>query len=212
MRFSGLLAFIAILGCASKRVSAENGIPLPALETYLALSSAQRPPLAGQSFATQPLTRDQAEACQKLLVADWRARIRRERAAELKKRSIALGDKEMPFFYKVFGEKSAKGRSLYISMHGGGNAPLQVNDQQWRNQQRLYELEEGVYVAPRASTNTWNLWHEAHIDQFFDRLIQDMIVLEDVDPNRVYIMGYSAGGDGVYQLAPAWPIDWRRQR
>ena len=24
-----------------------------------------------------------------------------------------------------------------------------------------------------------------------------------VDPNRVYLMGYSAGGDGVYQLAPA---------
>ena len=36
----------------------------------------------------------------------------------------------------------------------------------------------------------------------FDRLIEDLIVLEDVDPNRVYLMGYSAGGDGVYQLAP----------
>ncbi|MDI9404318.1 MAG: dienelactone hydrolase family protein, partial [Limnohabitans sp.] len=33
-------------------------------------------------------------------------------------------------------------------------------------------------------------------------LIRDMIVFEDVDPNRVYLMGYSAGGDGVYQLAP----------
>jgi len=36
----------------------------------------------------------------------------------------------------------------------------------------------------------------------FGRLIENMIVFEDVDPNRVYIMGYSAGGDGVYQLAP----------
>ncbi len=27
-------------------------------------------------------------------------------------------------------------------------------------------------------------------------------MLKHVDPNRVYIMGYSAGGDGVYQLAP----------
>ena len=23
-----------------------------------------------------------------------------------------------------------------------------------------------------------------------------------LDPNKVYLMGYSAGGDGVYQLAP----------
>ena len=36
----------------------------------------------------------------------------------------------------------------------------------------------------------------------FTRLIEDLIVFEDVDPNHVYIMGYSAGGDGVYQLAP----------
>ncbi len=29
-----------------------------------------------------------------------------------------------------------------------------------------------------------------------------MIIFENVNPDRVYIMGYSAGGDGVYQLAP----------
>ncbi len=55
---------------------------------------------------------------------------------------------------------------------------------------------------PRAPTDNWNLWHEGHIDPLFDRLIEDMIVFEEVNPNRVYITGYSAGGDGVYQLAP----------
>ena len=59
-----------------------------------------------------------------------------------------------------------------------------------------------MYCAPRAPTNSWNLWHEAHIDPLFDQLIRDMILFEDVDPNKVYIMGYSAGGDGVFQLAP----------
>jgi hypothetical protein len=42
----------------------------------------------------------------------------------------------------------------------------------------------------------------------FDRLIENMIVFEDVDPNRVYVMGYSAGGDGVYQLAPRMADRW----
>jgi hypothetical protein len=29
-----------------------------------------------------------------------------------------------------------------------------------------------------------------------------MVIERGVDPNRVYLIGYSAGGDGVYQLAP----------
>jgi hypothetical protein len=39
-------------------------------------------------------------------------------------------------------------------------------------------------------------------------LIQNLVVFEDVNPNRVYVMGYSAGGDGVYQLAPRMADRW----
>ncbi len=114
----------------------------------------------------------------------------------------------MPFFSKTFGEKPKGGRSLWISLHGGGGAPKRVNDQQWENQKKLYTVEEGVYLAPRAPTNNWNLWHEAHIDRLFTRLIEDLIVLEDVNPDRVYVLGYSAGGDGVYQLGPRMADAW----
>jgi predicted esterase len=115
---------------------------------------------------------------------------------------------EMPFFYKTFGKKPKDGWSLYISLHGGGGAPKSVNDGQWENQKKLYSLDEGIYLAPRAPTNTWNLWHEGHIDRMFARLIEDLIVLEDVNPNKVYVLGYSAGGDGVYQLAPRMADHW----
>ena len=115
---------------------------------------------------------------------------------------------EMPFFYKSFGKKPKDGWSLYISLHGGGGAPKQVNDGQWENQKKLYTVDEGIYLAPRAPTNTWNLWHEAHIDRMFGRLIEDLIAIEDVNPNRVYVLGYSAGGDGVYQIAPRMADYW----
>lgn len=129
-------------------------------------------------------------------------RIRRERKAEHDARVLRIGEKTMPFWFTTFGKKPREGRSLYISMHGGGGAPPHVNTKQWENQKRLYSPKEGIYVAPRAPTDTWNLWHQGHIDGFFDRLIENMIVFEDVDPNKVYLMGYSAGGDGVFQLAP----------
>ena len=86
-----------------------------------------------------------------------------------------------------------------------------MNDGQWRNQIQLaqaYRPKEGLYVAPRGPTNSWNLWHEAHMDPLFDRLIADLVVLEGVNPNRVYLLGYSAGGDGVYQLGPRMADRW----
>jgi predicted peptidase len=158
--------------------------------------------LGEQSFADVPLTRRDAGQAEPLL---WNARakqIREERQEEMKARRLRDGELEMPFSYEVFGEKPEGGRRLFLSLHGGGGTTKQVNDRQWENQKRLYRPEEGVYLAPRAPTDTWNLWHQGHIDPLFQRLIENLIVFEEVDPNRVYLMGYSAGGDGVYQLAP----------
>ena len=150
----------------------------------------------------QQISKQQAETAARLLWDSRREVLKTERAAEMKNREVVLGKLKMPFWYKVFGEKPEGGRSLFISMHGGGGGPARMNDGQYENQKKLYEPKEGVYLVPRAPTNTWNLWHQGHIDAFFDRLITNMIVFEGVNPNKVYFMGYSAGGDGVYQLAP----------
>ncbi len=158
--------------------------------------------VAGNEFANQTLSAKQCEAARRMLWDSHAAQIQKERADEWQAKAIVIGDKTMKFDYRTFGDKPEEGYSLFISMHGGGGAPARVNDQQWQNQIGLYEPKEGIYVAPRAPTDTWNLWHESHIDQFFTRLIEDAIQLADVNPNRVYLMGYSAGGDGVYQLAP----------
>jgi len=139
---------------------------------------------------------------QEFLWADQGANTTEERAREMAKNAITIGDHTLRFESKTFGAKPEGGHSLYISMHGGGNTRARVNDQQWKNQIGLYEPEEGIYLAPRAPSDTWNLWHRSHIDPLFDRLIANLVVLGDVNPNKVYFMGYSAGGDGVYQLAP----------
>jgi ketosteroid isomerase-like protein/predicted peptidase len=173
-----------------------------ALEKYLTVKPAERKPLQDESFASTPLTKEEAARVEKLLWDDHVRMIRETRAAEMAAKELTSGELKMPFFYEVFGEKPKEGRSLYLSMHGGGGAPKEINDRQWENQKKLYKIEEGVYLAPRAPTDTWDLWHQGHIDGLFSRLIENLIVFEDVDPNRVYLTGYSAGGDGVFQLAP----------
>ena len=184
------------------------------LQAWLKLPANKRPAMEGAAFAKIPLEKKDAEAAKAALWADHEASIRTTRTAEMQAKEIELGGKKMKFGVVDFPAATGApkgGRSLFISMHGGGNAPPSVNESQWRNQialSKVYKPAEGIYVAPRAPTDTWNLWHEAHIDTFFDRLIENMIVLEKVNPNRVYILGYSAGGDGVYQLAPRLSDHW----
>jgi hypothetical protein len=196
----------ATSGVGSGEARAQN--PIQSLREYLAKGADDRPPLKDQSFAQAPLSRADFELARQLVWDDHVAQLRTSRAAEMHELCLREGELAMPFAYKTFGAKPAKGHCLFISLHGGGEAPKEVNDHQWENQKSLYEPAEGIYLAPRAPTDKWNMWHQEHIDRMFARLIEDMIVFEQIDPNRVYVLGYSAGGDGVYQLAPRMADRW----
>ena len=115
---------------------------------------------------------------------------------------IKIKDLELKYEIKLFGEKPLNGWELYFSLHGGGGVADEYNESLWSRHKSLYELKQGILLTPRSPTNTWNMWHQDHIDIFFNKLIQHMIAFYDVDPNKIYLMGYSAGGDGVYQIAP----------
>lgn len=158
--------------------------------------------------AQQKLNKSQAVSHSIHAVDTLRKAAKAQANVHWQQRGIDFGPYRMYFDVRVFGAKPLGGRSLYISMHGGGQGPAAMNDQQWQNQIELYKPLEGVYITPRSPTNTWNMWHQEHIDYLMDQLIKDAIVMEDVNPNKVYLMGYSAGGDGVYQLAPRMADYW----
>ena len=167
-----------------------------------ALASGGTAALVSLPQSRDALSRDEAREVRELIWRTYADAERDSRRRELDSGEVRTGDVTMRYWTRTFGDRPQNGRSLWISMHGGGGAPARVNDQQWENQKRLYEPAEGIYLVPRAPTDTWNLWHQDHIDALYARLIESLVIVGEVDPNRVYIMGYSAGGDGVYQLAP----------
>ncbi|KQM84821.1 hypothetical protein ASE70_04525 [Sphingomonas sp. Leaf22] len=150
----------------------------------------------------RPLSRHEAETAIDLIAAARTREVTASAKAAVEAKAIRIGERTLRWESNAFGNAPFGKRSLWISMHGGGNAPPAVNDQQWRNQIGLYQPAEGIYLAPRAPTDTWNLWHEPQIDPLFQQLIDAQVAINGVDPDRVYLMGYSAGGDGVWQLAP----------
>lgn len=154
------------------------------------------------------LSREQTEQIRKEVVAEWLSK----QAVLLKQNDeghcITQGDLRLRYDMKVYGQEPADGRSLWISMHGGGNAPTALNDSQWENQKRLYQPEEGIYIAPRAPWDDWDMWFKPPIDDMLDELIRTMVALHHVNPDKVYLLGYSAGGDGVWRMAPRMADRW----
>jgi len=208
------LLFFIILGCSNNNDPDLNSVESDpkSLEEWLAKSIDTRKPLESLDFSKEALAKNRVEKVTNLLAQDKVEIMKTTYEKDWNQRELNYQGKVMPFFYQIFGDEPPQGRSLFISLHGGGGTTSSLNDQQYENQKNLYDQTmntlEGIYLAPRAPTNTWNLWHQNHIDDFFNIIIQMAMTMEKVNPNKVYLLGFSAGGDGVYQLAPRMADRW----
>jgi len=133
----------------------------------------------------------------------------RTRQNEMNSKSIACQkNQSLKWYEKVVGNAGQYGYALFICLHGGGQGSQQMNDSQWKD---IIPFESGgfqngtIAVACRGITNTWNLHFVDESFPAITRLIEDYIIFRGVDPNRVYLMGFSAGGDGTYSLSQRIP-------
>ncbi len=170
------------------------------LDTWLATPTNKKTPFSKQAFAFQSIDSGKLESFRTQLYTDRAISLKTTLKTAWEAKAFQYGSFKMPIQYRIFGTQPYGKRSLFLSMHGGGATSAAINDQQWYNQIKLYQPKEGLYLAPRAPTNSWNLWHQAHIDPLFDQIIEAAVLFAGVDQNRVYLTGYSAGGDGTFQL------------
>ncbi|HLQ36976.1 MAG TPA: transglutaminase domain-containing protein [Planctomycetota bacterium] len=141
-----------------------------------------------------------------LAFAAFRAAAHTELRAEFAANQVRAGGRQSPFTVKTVGERPANGFALVIAMHGGGGVKSAVNDQQWQVMQRYYKdhPEAGGYryCALRAPTDEWNGFYTDYVYPLVERLIRQFTVAGDIDPDKVFLIGYSHGGYGAFAIGP----------
>ncbi len=122
---------------------------------------------------------------------------------------VTFNEHTSPYTVKEVGTRPENGWPLFIAMHGGGGAPARVNDSQWEHMQIYYKDQPGVtgykYLALRAPNNSWNGFYDNYVYPLIENLIRQFIVHGDIDPDKVFIMGYSHGGYGAFAIGPKIP-------
>ena len=141
--------------------------------------------------------------------ADYVASLPETRATEIQKNKITtftVRGRTMKVQTRVIGRAPEGGYPIFIVLHGGGSDPTgEMNESQWSGMAARYANLiscPGIFVSCRAIEDTWNCHSVDGSYMFYDRIIENCSLFLNGNPNRAYIVGYSAGGDGVYQIAP----------
>ena len=118
-------------------------------EAWLARPAADRG--APPSFT---FTRDDASRLISLAWEDVRNTRASSAAEELSARKIVLGDKTLKWMEKTFGSAPDGKHSLWLTLHGGGQATTEENDRNWRGYYGRYEFPPAASTSPRAPRPT----------------------------------------------------------
>lgn len=122
--------------------------------------------------------------------------------------------KSMPYLFVAKGEKPAGGWPMFISLHGGGKYNekekigahgWKINTAEWQAQMQLainaYK-PAGLYFIPRMADDRMGRWWHKHNIKILTGMIRRAVLFNDVNPDKIYIMGISQGGYGTGHLAP----------
>lgn len=97
------------------------------------------------------------------------------------------------------GNGPESGRSLWILMYGNETSPNEIDV-------KLKDDEGSIWLIPRCSSIDCQ---DEYIDKILDQLIEHHIIVNEVNPNRIFLIGISSsGGDHVFQLASRMADRW----
>lgn len=109
-------------------------------------------------------------------------------------------DANMPFYYGTKGEKPEEGYPLFVYLHGSG-----PKDAEWATGLKLcgrFDDAPCVYFIPQIpNENEWYRWWQKGKQYVWERLLRQVLLSNDINPDRIYLFGISEGGYGSQRLA-----------
>src|SRR5262245_19144601 len=156
--------------------------------------------------------------------ADWDPKVRADREARAKalgpipeggleevrdvcwralKKDGPKGDGKMPTPYgdATWIEKGGrKGAGLVLGLHGGGEGAGDAGEAAGK-----WSLPGCMGIYPQGIKLVHDTWNTVHGERFVMTLLEIAKVQQEVDPDRVYAMGFSIGGTGSWFLAGRHP-------
>jgi predicted esterase len=150
---------------------------------------------------------EHGKVIRKMVWEAYRSGYRPEQMAhDLEADRVTFQEYVSPYVVRKVGARPENGWPLFIAMHGGGGAPKRVNDSQWRVMQHYYRDQNSVegylYLAIRAPNDKWNGFYDWYNLRLTENLIRQFLLFEDVNPNKICLMGYSHGGYGAFYIGP----------
>jgi predicted esterase len=180
-----------------------------AARAYFAASPEKRAEWKFDASLDALLTSHEAAMRQAVWKAYQAAPIHEQKKTDFDKNVVRSGKHQSAYTIKTVGTRPKEGWPLFIAMHGGGGVPKAVNDSQWKHMQIYYKDQPSVtgykYLALRAPNDEWNGFYDLYVPPLISNLIQQFLLFGDVDPAKVFLMGYSHGGYGAFYIGPKIP-------
>jgi hypothetical protein len=176
---------------------------------YFSATSDERVKLLDKSPLDALIARDEERVRQAVWSAYKAAPLHAELKKDFEQSQVRFEKHLSPYKVREVGKRPAGGWPLVIAMHGGGGAPQELNDSQWKVMQVYYKDHPEVtgykYLALRAPNNVWNGFYDNYVPPLVTNLIRQFTLFGDVDPDRVFLIGYSHGGYGAFFIGPKIP-------
>lgn len=106
----------------------------------------------------------------------------------------------MPYYYGSKGDRACEGYSFFLYLHGSG-----PKSHEWANGLRFAQTFDDapcIYFVPQIpNEGIYYRWYQKSKQYVWEKLFRQILLREDVDPNKLYLFGISEGGYGSQRLA-----------